>query len=137
MTHELASLLQFPRLLRLLSVLAFLMGVFWLDFSLPLGIAAPVLYAIPVSWVALWSRKRETKTLIATGFTATVFMALRYGLADAEHSDLALINRFLPFCVIWATIVIALFRKVKEEDRAMRETLSQALHKLTGRKARR
>jgi hypothetical protein len=137
MTHEFVSRLPFPRLLRLFSVCAFLMGVFWLDLSMPLGIATPVLYAIPVSWIALWSGKRETMTFIVTGFAATVLTVLRYGVADTGHSDLAVINRFLPLCVIWATILIALFRKVKEEDRAMRETLSHALQKLTGRKSRR
>ncbi|HKN85283.1 MAG TPA: hypothetical protein VJV04_00340 [Nitrospiraceae bacterium] len=130
-------LLSFPELLRLLSVGAFLMGVFWIDLSMPLGTAIPVLYVIPVSWIAFWSGRRETLALIVTGLSATVLIVLRYGLATTGQSDLAVINRLLPSGVIWATILFALFRKVQEEDRKMRETLSQALQKLTRRAWRR
>lgn len=133
MAHTLVSLLPFPRLLRLLSVLAFLMGTFWIDLSMPLGVAVPVLYVIPVSWIALWSGRRETVALIVTGLSATVLIVLRYGLAATGQTDLAVVNRLLPSCVVWTTILFALFRKVQEEDRKMRETLSQVLQKLTGR----
>jgi hypothetical protein len=133
MAHALVSLLPFPRLLRLLSVLAFLIGIFWIDLSMPLGVAVPVLYVIPVSWIALWSGRRETVALIMTGLSATILIVLRYGLATAGQTDLAAVNRLLPLCVLWATILFALFRKVQEEDRKMRETLSQALQKLTRR----
>jgi ABC-type proline/glycine betaine transport system permease subunit len=130
-------MIPFPQFLRLLSVLALLMGVFWIDLSMPLGIAVPVLYVIPVSWIAFWSGRRETLALIVTGLFATVLIVLRYGLAAAGESDLAVINRLLPSSVIWATILFALFRKVQEEDRRMRETLSQVLQKLTRRTWRR
>jgi ABC-type proline/glycine betaine transport system permease subunit len=130
-------MIPFPQFLRLLSVLALLMGVFWIDLSMPLGIAVPVLYVIPVSWIAFWSGRRETLALIVTGLFATVLIVLRYGLAAAGESDLAVINRLLPSSVIWATILFALFRKVQEEDRRMRETLSQVLQKLTRRPWRR
>ena len=133
MAHTLDTRLPFPRLLRFLSVLAFLLGIFWIDLSLPLGIAVPVLYVIPVSWIALWSARRETGALIVTGLSATALIVLRYGMATTGHTDLAFINRLLPSCVVWATILFALFRKVQEEDRKMRETLSQVLQKLTGR----
>jgi hypothetical protein len=133
MAHTLVSLLPFPRLLRLLSVLAFLMGTFWIDLSMPLGVAVPVLYVIPVSWIALWSGRRETIALIVTGISATVLIVLRYGLAATEQTDLAVVNRLLPSCVVWTTILFALFRKVQEEDRKMRETLSQVLQQLTRR----
>ncbi len=134
MAHALVSLFPFPRLLRLLSVLAFLMGIFWIDLSMPLGVAVPVLYVIPVSWIAFWSGRRETVALVVTGLSATVLIVLRYGLATTGQTDLAVINRLLPSCVVWATILLALFRKVQEEDRKMRETLVQVLQKLTGRK---
>jgi ABC-type proline/glycine betaine transport system permease subunit len=130
-------MIPFPQFLRLLSVLALLMGVFWIDLSMPLGIAVPVLYVIPVSWIAFWSGRRETLALIVTGLFATVLIVLRYGLAAAGESDLAVINRLLPSSVIWATILFALFRKVQEEDRRMREALSQVLQKLTNRPWRR
>ena len=133
MAHALVSLLPFPRLLRLLSVVAFLMGIFWIDLSMPLDVAVPVLYVIPVSWIALWSGRRETVALIMTGLSATVLIVLRYGLATTGQTDLAVLNRLLPSCVIWATILFALFRKVQEEDRRMRETLSHVLQKLTRR----
>jgi hypothetical protein len=108
MAHALVSLLPFPRLLRLL-------------------------YVIPVSWVALWSGRRETVALIVTGLSATVLIVIRYGLGTAGQPDLAVINRLLPLGVVWTTILFALFRKVQEEDRKMRETLSQVLQKLTRR----
>lgn len=133
MAHALVSLLPFPRLLRLLSVLAFLMGIFWIDLSMPLGVAVPVLYVIPVGWIALWSGRRETVALIVTGLSATVLIVLRYEYATTGQTDLAVINRLLPSCVLWTTILFALFRKVQEEDRKMRETLSQVLQKLTRR----
>lgn len=133
MAHTLVALLPFPRLLRLLSVLAFLMGTFWIDLSMPLGVAVPVLYVIPVSWIALWSGRRETVALIVTGISATVLIVLRYGLAATGQTDLAVVNRLLPSCVVWTTILFALFRKVQEEDRKMRETLSQVLQQLTTR----
>jgi hypothetical protein len=133
MAHTLVSLLPFPRLLRLLSVSAFLMGIFWIDLSMPLGVAVPVLYVIPVSWIALWSGRRETVALIVTGLSATVLIVLRYGFATTGQTDLAVVNRLLPSCVVWTTILFALFRKVQEEDRKMRETLSQVLQKLTRR----
>lgn len=130
-------MIPFPQLLRLLSVFAFLTGIFWIDLSMPLGIAVPVLYVIPVNWIAFWSGRRETLALIVTGLFATVLIVLRYGMAVAGESDLAVINRLLPSGVIWATILFALFRKVQEEDRKMRETLSQVLQKLTRRTWRR
>jgi ABC-type proline/glycine betaine transport system permease subunit len=74
-------MIPFPQLLRLLSVLALLMGVFWIDLSMPLGIAVPVLYVIPVNWIAFWSGRRETLALIVTGLFATVLIVLRYGMA--------------------------------------------------------
>lgn len=113
------------------------MGIFWIDLSMPLGIAVPVLYVIPVSWIALWSGRRETAALIVTGLSATVLIVLRYGLAATGESDLSLINRLLSSCVVWATILFALFRKVQEEDRKTRETLSHVLQKLTKRTWRR
>lgn len=131
MTYARISLLPFPRLLSLLSVIALLIGIFWFDLSMPLGASVPVLYVIPVSWIALWSGRRETVALILTGITATVLIVLRYGFATTSHPDLAVINRLLPSCVVWTTVLLALFRKVQEEDRKMRETLSQALQKLT------
>jgi hypothetical protein len=109
------------------------MGVFWVDLSMPLGVAVPVLYVIPVGWIALWSERRETIALIMTGLCATVLIVLRYALATTGQTDLAAVNRLLPSCVIWATILFALFRKVQEEDRKMRETFSQVLQKLTRR----
>jgi hypothetical protein len=114
-------------------VSAFLMGIFWIDLSMPLGVAVPVLYVIPVSWIALWSGRRETVALIVTGLSATVLIVLRYGFATTGQTDLAVVNRLLPSCVVWTTILFALFRKVQEEDRKMRETLSQVLQKLTRR----
>jgi hypothetical protein len=133
MTHARVSLLPFPRLLRLLSVFAFLMGIFWIDLSMPLGVSVPVLYVIPVSWIALWSGRRETVALILTGLSATVLIVLRYGFATTGQTDLAVINRLLPSCVVWTTVLLALFRKVQEEDRKMLETLSKVLQQLTGR----
>jgi len=130
------SLLPFPRFLRLLSVIALLIGIFWFDLSMPLGTSVPVLYVIPMSWIALWSRRRETLTLILTGFTATVLIVLRHGFAGTSQTDFEVINRLLPSCVVWTTVLIALFRKVQEEDRKMRETLSQVLQKLPGRRRR-
>jgi hypothetical protein len=140
MAHALVSLFPFPRLLRLLSVFAFLMGIFWIDLSMPLGVAVPVLYVIPVTWIALWSGRRETAPLIVTGLSATVLVVLRYGLATTGQTDMDVVNRLLPSCVIWTAIVLALFRKVHEEDRKMRETFSHVLHTLkrrTWRKSRR
>lgn len=133
MAHALASLLPFPRLLRLLSVFAFLMGILWVDLSMPLDVAVPVLYVIPVSWIALWSGRRETVALIVTGLSATVLIVLRYQLATTGQTDVAVVNRLLPSCVVWGTILLALFRKVQEEDRKMRETFSHVLQKLTRR----
>lgn len=133
MVHARNVLLPFPRLLRLLSVFAFLMGIFWFDLSMPLGVAVPVLYVIPIGWIALWSARRETLALIVAGLCATGLMVLRYELATTGQSDLAVINRLLPSCVVWSTILLALFRKVQEEDRKMRETLSLVLQKLTKR----
>jgi hypothetical protein len=112
------------------------MGIFWLDLSMPLGASVPVLYVIPVSWIALWSGRRETLALTVTGLTATVLIVLRYGFATTGQTDLAVINRLLPSCVVWTTVLFAVFRKVQEEDRKMRVTLSQALQKLTGRMSR-
>jgi hypothetical protein len=109
------------------------MGVFWVDLSMPLGVAVPVLYVIPVGWIALWSGRRETIALIMTGLCATVLIVLRYALATTGQSDLAAVNRLLPSGVIWATILFALFRKVQEEDQKMRETFSHVLQKLTRR----
>ncbi len=137
MAHLHFSQLPFPRLLRLLVVGEFLLGVLWLDVSMPLGVAVPVLYAIPVSWIALWSGRRETFALIATGLSATILIMLRYVLASAEDADLAVVNRLLASCVIWATVLLALFRKVQEEDRKLRATLSDVLKKLTRRKWKR
>jgi hypothetical protein len=134
MTHARISLLPFPRLLRLLSVFALLVGIFWFDLSMPLGASVPVLYVIPVRWIALWSGRRETVALILTGLTATVLIVLRYGFATTGQTDLAVINRLLPSCVVWTTVLLALFRKVQEEDRKMRETLSQVLQKLIRRR---
>ena len=136
MTDARISMLPFPRFLRLLSVTALLVGIFWLDLSMPVGGSVPVLYVIPVSWIALWSRRRETLTLILTGLTATILIVLRYGFAGTSQTDLEVINRLLPSCVVWTTVLIALFRKVQEEDRKMRETLSQVLQKLPGRRRR-
>ena len=109
------------------------MGIFWIDLSMPLGVAVPVLYVIPVTWIALWSGRRETAPLIVTGLSATVLVVLRYGLATTGQTDMDVVNRLLPSCVIWTAIVLALFRKVHEEDRKMRETFSHVLHKLTRR----
>jgi hypothetical protein len=114
-------------------VFAFLMGIFWFDLSMPLGVSVPVLYVIPVSWIALWSGRRETVALILTGLSATILILLRYGFATTGQTDLAVINRLLPSCVVWMTVLFALFRKVQEEDREMRQALSQVLQKLTGR----
>jgi hypothetical protein len=130
-------LFPFPHFLRLLSVFALLLGVFWMDLSLPAGLAVPVLYVIPVNWIALWSGRRETLPLIVTGVSATVLLVFGYGLAGAREPDAAVMNRLLPLGVIWATIVFALFRKVQEEDHKTRETLSRVLQTLRKRTWRR
>src|SRR5690242_12514782 len=122
MSRKYFSLRTFPRLVRFVAVFTFATGVFWLDLSMPLGTAIPVLYAVPVSWIALWSGRRETLSVIVTGLFATVLIVLRY-LMVGDGLEFEVTNRILTIGVIWANIVLSIFRKVQEEDWELRRTM--------------
>lgn len=130
MSRKYFSLRTFPRLVRFVAVFAFAAGVFWLDLSMPLGTAVPVLYAVPVSWIALWSGRRETLSVIVTGLFATVLIVLRYLMAS-DGSEFEATNRILTIGVIWANIVLSIFRKVQEEDWELRRTMSDVLQQFS------
>lgn len=131
MARKYFSLRTFPRLVRFVAVFAFMAGVFWLDLSMPLGIAVPILYAVPVGWIALWSGRRETFPVIMTGLFATVLIVLRYMMAAGHELEFETTNRLLTTGVIWSNILLSIFRKVQEEDWELRRTMSDVLQQFT------
>lgn len=130
MSRKYFSLRMFPRLVRFVAVFAFAAGVFWLDLSMPLGTAVPILYAVPVSWIALWSGRRETLSVIVIGLFATVLIVLRY-LMSGDGFEFEVTNRVLTIGVIWANIALSIFRKVQEEDWELRRTMSDVLQQFS------
>jgi len=86
-----------------------------------------MLYVIPVSWIALWSGRRETLSVVMMGLLVTMLIVVRYAMAPGDESAFAGTNRLLAAGVIWATVLLAIFRKVQEEDWELRRTMSDVL----------
>jgi hypothetical protein len=92
-------------------------GIFMLDVQIPLGIAVPVLYLLPFSYVILWSVPRQRLVififpLIVTGLTLVALIAKPGG-----DWNVGTANRLIILCVMWAITVLALVRKQQDADR--------------------
>jgi hypothetical protein len=99
-------------------VLSFIVvvSVFLLDVSVPLGFVTPVLYVIPVALVAVFTPPTAFVALFGTAGLCTLLTFAAFFLSPPGHFDLAVGNRFIALCAVWATALIAGFRKGQEQD---------------------
>ncbi|MCB1188016.1 PAS domain-containing protein [bacterium] len=115
------------RIIRLrLSIAALILGLFLLDLSIPLGVAAGVPYvlAILLSGSLLSSRCTFMAGLICSALTITGY----YMSPDGGIHWMVLANRGLALLAIWSVAIVTIMRNqsyLKHEDLA--EQLEQAL----------
>jgi PAS domain S-box-containing protein len=85
-------------------------AIFLLDLRQPPGVAAPVLYVIPVL-LSLWQRRNLDTLVAAGGCTALTLLTLVYRHA-APGLDAGLANRAFTLAVLWITAFMVLrFRR--------------------------
>lgn len=99
-------------------VLSFIVvtSVFLLDVSIPLGFATPVLYVIPVALVAIFTPPTAFVAVFVTAGLCTLLTFAGFFLSPPGHFDLAVGNRFVALCAVWAIVIIAGIRKAREQD---------------------
>ena len=102
-----------PSWLILISILI-ATGIFLLDLSIPLGVAAGVPYVVLVL-ISLWSPKKQYTYLMAITGTLLTFAGFFFSPAGGEMWKV-LFNRFLALFVIWITTILSLQHKKAEED---------------------
>jgi hypothetical protein len=78
-------------------------SVFLLGVSIPLGFATPVLYVIPVALVAVFT----PPTAFVTAGLCPLLTFAGFFLSPPGHFDLAVGNRFVALCAVWAIVIIA------------------------------
>jgi hypothetical protein len=99
-------------------VLSFIVvaSVFLLDVSVPLGFATPVLYVIPVALVAVFTPPTAFVAVFLTAGLCTLLTFAGLFLSPPGHFDLAVGNRFVALCAVWAIAIITGIRKTQEQD---------------------
>jgi len=94
--------------------------LFLLDVQVPLGFATPVLYVIPVALVAVFTPPTALLPLFITATLGSVLTFVAFFLSPPGHLDLAVGNRVLALCAVWAITIIAAIRKGREQDAGYR-----------------
>lgn len=79
--------------------------IFWVDWLLPLGVAAGVLY-VAVVLVAMWLPGRRSTVWVAAG--CSILVVLGFVISEAEGTPwMVMVNRFLALFVIWAAAYLS------------------------------
>ena len=91
-------------------------AVLTMDAFLPLGVAAPSLYLIPLAYLALWSTPKQTSPVFFLAGACSVLTVV--GLLRSHQGMLwmEMANRGLTILLIAITTVLSLLRKRTEED---------------------
>lgn len=92
-----------------------LLTFFFVDLSVPLGIAVGVLYIVPIL-LSMWTRRKEVTWGLATA--GSVLIVVGY-LCSPEGSSVwqALSNRTLSLIAVWSTALLVAQRRSIEEKR--------------------
>jgi hypothetical protein len=117
-----------PRLIVMSVLLAG--GIFILDLSLPLGVAAGVPY-VALVLISLWSPQPRYTIIAATAGTAlTIFGYFLSPMGGVLW--MVFVNRFLALFAIWAAAILGLQRKkIEGELRALNGTLERRVAERT------
>jgi len=98
-------------------------GIFVLDLLTPLGVADPVLYVALVLF-SLWSPQQRFTLAVATASTALTGLGFFFSPAGGGILWMSIANRLLTVFVIWATAILVLqFKHKQEEIRLLRRLL--------------
>jgi PAS domain S-box-containing protein len=90
------------------------MGIFVVDLWLPLGVAAPVLYVIPVL-LASWAKRRLALPTVAISVSALTLVGIMTEPAAVIPSWVVVWNRAMALLIIWITAVLCVRRQRSEE----------------------
>jgi hypothetical protein len=85
-----------------------------MDASFPLGVAAPMMYVVPVL-ISLWSPSQRFTYLAATSGTVLTIVGFFVSPPDGVVW-MGLLNRTLTIGMIWITVVLVLLHKQAKED---------------------
>lgn len=113
--------------LRIVFLLVALSAViFWIDWHLPLGVAAGVPY-VSVVLLAMWLPGRRAIILVALG--CSILVLLGYVISAAEGIPwMVLANRFLALFAIWSATYLSMGRiKVAQQQRKADKRLSAVM----------
>ncbi len=101
-------------------------GIFLLDLSLPLGVAACMLYVLLVL-LSLWSPQKRYPLFMATLGLLLTFLGFFFSPVGGEMWK-ALFNRFIALFVIWVTALVFLLHRRADENfqNKTKEELSNA-----------
>jgi len=90
--------------------------VFILDMMLPLGIAVPCLYLLPLSFLALWSTPKQSSPALLLAGVCMVLITVGFFLSPFGPLWVAVVNRLCAITIIGVTTVLSLLRKRTEEQ---------------------
>jgi len=96
-------------------IVALAIGVFVLDLLTPLGVSVPELYVALVLF-SLWSPQQRLTLTVATASTALTGLGFFFSPPGGGTLWMAIANRLLTVFVVWATAILVLRYKHKQEE---------------------
>jgi hypothetical protein len=86
------------------------------DAFLPLGIAIPALYLIPLTYLAIWSTPQQSTPLLLLAGVCSLLTLVGFFLSPTGQFGVGLANRGLTLFVIASMTLLSMLRKRTEED---------------------
>lgn len=90
--------------------------IFAADALLPLGLAVPALYVIPLAYLALWSRPEQATPVLLLAGASSALTLVGYFVSPPGLLWEGRANRALAILVIVFMTVLSILRKQTEED---------------------
>ena len=101
-----------------LVVALFLLIIFILDATTPIGVAVPVMYVVPVVWFGVWSPPNAILPVGIIGALSTLLGLLGFFVSSGgDATEFDVMNRILALCAVWFVVLSILLRKGVEQDR--------------------
>ncbi|WP_447978497.1 hypothetical protein [Candidatus Nitrospira bockiana] len=105
-----------PAALGMAPVFAAAVAVFLIDVAVVGSEAGGVLYLAPVAWVALWSRRNESSSVIGVAVLSSALAAVGLFASFSGLGWWQVVDRVIVVLVIWVTALLSLMRKRVEEE---------------------
>ena len=86
------------------------------DAFLPLGVAVPALYLIPLSYLAIWSTPKQSSPLLLLAGVCSALTVIGAFLSPPGLLWIDMANRVLALVVIGILTLLSMLRKRTEED---------------------